>query len=40
VSEHLSFPFASIVFQKLRCITSNVQYKLPPRRASFSQQRA
>jgi acid stress chaperone HdeB len=28
VSEHLSFPSALIVFQKLRCITSNVPYKL------------
>src|SRR5262245_51423974 len=27
VSEHLSFPSASIVFQKLRCITSNVRFK-------------
>jgi hypothetical protein len=26
VSEHLSFQSASIVFQKLRCITSNVRY--------------
>jgi predicted MPP superfamily phosphohydrolase len=32
VSEHLSFPSALIAFQKLRCITSNVRYKLPPRR--------
>jgi hypothetical protein len=30
VSEHPSFPSALIVFQKLRCIISNVRYKLPP----------
>src|SRR6516162_8779063 len=33
VSEHLSFPSALIVFQKSRCITSNVRNKSPPRRA-------
>src|SRR5215469_18913600 len=33
VSEHLSFPSALIVFQKSRCITSNVRNKPPPRRA-------
>src|SRR6516225_1744036 len=33
VSEHLLFPSALIVFQKLRCITSNVRNKPPPRRA-------